>query len=298
MFKRYQHIEKYNTEAGEGIELGKVYVFPKLDGSNASVWLAEDQIEIKAGSRNRELSLHNDNQGFYKYILEDCDNVHHYLYKYPTHRLFGEWLIPHSLKTYAEKTWRKFYIFDVMVNDQYLNYDLYKEQLDEFSLDYIPAICSLENGSSEQFYHQLTNSTFLIEDGNGIGEGIVLKNYDFINKFGHTIWAKIVRAEFKALHAKTMGHPEMKGSTTVELKIAEKYITKHFVEKEYAKIVNELNGWQSKDIPRLFNTIFYELVNEDLWDILKTFKDPVINFRSLRNFIIHQIKYHKPDLFY
>jgi len=296
-FTRYQHIEKYGTSEVEGIELGKVYVFPKIDGTNGSVWLDDDLIAIKAGSRNRELSIDNDNAGFYKYILDGCDNIHHYLYKHPTHTLFGEYLVPHTLKTYEESAWRKFYVFDVMVDEQYLNYDAYRELLEEFEIEYIPAICSIANGDSDKFHYQLESSNYLVKDGDGLGEGIVLKNYDFVNKFGRTTWAKIVRSEFKATFHKTMGHPEMKGKDITEMKIAEKYVTATLVEKEYAKIVNEMDGWSSKYIPRLLNTVYHCIVVEDMWEILKKFKNPTINFRALQNFVIHQIKQTKPGIF-
>nr|MBC8437152.1 hypothetical protein [bacterium] len=118
-FERYQSIKKYQTMEVEAIELGKVYVFPKIDGTNASVWLDEDT--IKCGSRNRELTLDNDNAGFCKYILDRCDNIHQYLYANPTHRIYGEWLVPHTLKTYESGAWRKFYVFDVMIDDEYIN---------------------------------------------------------------------------------------------------------------------------------------------------------------------------------
>ena len=36
----------------------------------------------------------------------------------PGCRFFGEWLVPHSLKTYREDAWRDFYIFDVMKDDK------------------------------------------------------------------------------------------------------------------------------------------------------------------------------------
>lgn len=294
MFTRYQHIERYGTDAVDGIELGKVYIFSKLDGSNSSVWTEGDF--IKTGSRNRELSLGNDNQGFYTYIKKQ-PNISAYLKKYPSHRLFGEWLVPHTLKTYHQKAWNKFYIFDVMVEDRYINYDVYKEWLDEFNLEYIPAICSIQNSQSERLYHQLSNSNFLIEDGLGLGEGVVIKNYDFVNKHGHTVWAKIVRSDFKAEHSKSMGHPEIQESETVELKIVEKFVTPHLVQKEYAKITTEMNGWESKYIPRLLSTVYHDLIQEEMWEILKAYKNPTINFRALRNFTTNKIKQIKKEIF-
>ena len=142
-FKKYQHLERFGNDEVEGIELGKLYIFPKLDGTNAQVWL-DDEGNIKAGSRNRELTLEKDNAGFYKFILEN-ENIKKYLEKHPTHRLYGEFLVPHSLKTYREDAWRRFYIFDVCLDKEddtveYIPYDLYKPLVEEFELDYIPPI--------------------------------------------------------------------------------------------------------------------------------------------------------------
>lgn len=296
-FKRYQSIKKYGTLEVEDIEFGKLYVFPKLDGSNSSVWMDWDERIVRAGSRNRELTLDNDNQGFYKYILNDAPNIIKYFKKFPTRRLYGEWLVPHTLKTYNREAWRKFYVFDVMYGDRYMSYDWYKESLDEFGIDYIPPICSITNASSERLYHQLENSNFLVEDGKGLGEGIVLKNYDYVNKFGNTVWAKIVRSDFKAKHSKEMGHPEINEAETVEFKIAEKFVNTHLVEKEYAKIVNNNDGWDSKFIMELFNRVYQSIILDDMWEILKTFKSPTINFKALRNFVVYKIKTEKKELF-
>ena len=295
-FYKYQHIEKYGTMEVENIELGKVYVFPKIDGTNGSVWL--DGYTVKAGSRNRELTLENDNQGFYEYI-QNNESIRHYLTEHQRHRLFGEWLVPHTLKTYTKDAWRKFYVFDVFDDNanSYVNYDIYKEWLDEYNVEYIPAICSISNGDSDKFYYQLNNSTFLVEDGKGLGEGVVLKNYDFVNKYGRTTWAKIVRSEFKANFHKKMGHPEMKGKDAVELKIAEKYVTEALVDKVEAKIINAEGGWSSKFIPRLLNTVFYDLIREEMWEILKEFKYPTIDFQLLNKITINKIKEIKKELF-
>ena len=99
-FKKYQHIERFGNGEVQGIELGKTLIFPKLDGTNASVWM-DSEGNVKAGSRNRELSYEKDNAGFYKFVLEN-ENIKAYLEKHPTHRLYGEFLVPHSLRTYRE----------------------------------------------------------------------------------------------------------------------------------------------------------------------------------------------------
>jgi hypothetical protein len=299
-FKRYQHVERYGTDEVDGIEIGKCYIFPKLDGTNGSVWL-DDNGNIKAGSRNRELTLEQDNQGFYAYILSN-ENIKRYLEKHPTHRLYGEWLIPHSLRTYREDAWRRFYIFDVCLDKEdgdveYIPYDIYKPMLEEFNLDYISALAIIKNPSYEQLINILKQNIFLIEDGKGIGEGIVIKNYDFYNKWKRQTWAKIVSSEFKEQHAKIMGAPEINGKTLIEEKIIDEFCTSAFIEKEYAKIVNEMNGWQSKYIQMLFGRVYSELVKEETWNIVKKYKNPKIDFKTLNTLLINKVKEVKKELF-
>jgi hypothetical protein len=305
-FKKYQHIERLGTTEVQNIELGECYVFPKLDGTNASVWKFEDQ--ILAGSRNRLLTSDKDNAGFYEWSLKQ-DSIKSYLEENPTHRLFGEWLIPHSLNTYRGDAWKRFYVFDVCVdkhNDdilhdgddelKHLHYNVYKPILEKHGIDFIPPLAIIRNGSYEQFINQLIKNVFLIEDGKGSGEGIVIKNYEFKNKYNRQTWAKIVTSEFKEKHAKTMGASEINGKKLVEEEIAIKYVTQALIYKEYAKI-ESLSGWSSQMIPRLLNTIFYCIIKEDSWEFIKEYKNPTIDFKRLQHFVFREIKMKKPDLF-
>jgi len=143
---------------------------------------------------------------------------------------------------------------------------------------------------------QLKQNVFLIEDGKGVGEGIVLKNYDFVNKYGRTTWAKIVTSEFKEKHSRPMGPPEMKGEKVVEKDIAEKYVTKALCEKVYAKIRNE-GVWRSECMPRLLNTVYYDLIREESWTFIKEFKRPTIDYKKLFNLTVQQVKIHLPKQF-
>lgn len=300
-FKRYQHVERYGKTEVNGIELGVCYVFPKVDGTNSSVWLDDDG-ELRAGSRNRELTFEKDNAGFYNAISKD-ERVLSYLNKHPNHRLFGEWLVPHSLKTYKEDAWRKFYIFDVCVDSgnnetglEYIPYDIYKPLLEEFNLDYLAPLKIIKNGSYDHFVHELDNNIFLIKDGAGTGEGIVIKNYDFYNKYGRQTWAKIVTSEFKEKHHKEMGAP-ITENKMVEQDIVDEFVTTAFVDKEYAKIVNNQGEWNSRMIPQLLTTIYHELITEEIWNALKKFKMPIINFKTLNSLTINKIKQTKPEIF-
>ncbi len=299
-FKKYQHLERFGNDEVEGIELGKLYIFPKLDGTNAQVWL-DDEGNIKAGSRNRELTLEKDNAGFYKFILEN-ENIKKYLEKHPTHRLYGEFLVPHSLKTYREDAWRRFYIFDVCLDKEddtveYIPYDLYKPLVEEFELDYIPPIVTMTNGSYEYFIRTLNNNTFMIQDGRGVGEGIVIKNYDYYNKYKKQIWAKIVTNEFKEIHKREMGVNNIKTEKVIEREIVDNYCTEAFIEKEYCKILNETGEWSNRKIPMLLERVFSELIKEESWNIIKRYKNPTINYKTLNALVINKIKSLKSDIF-
>jgi len=292
-FKKYQHVERFGTQEVEGIEFGNCYIFPKIDGTNASVWLDNEGC-ICAGSRTRQLTLEKDNAGFYAFILSDNKYLK-FLQKYPKLRLYGEWLVPHSLKTYRINAWRDFYVFDVMEGERYIEYDIYKELVEEFNINYIPPICKIKNGSYEQFINQLSKNIFLIEDGKGNGEGIVIKNYSFVNKFGRITWAKIVTSEFKEKHSKVMGGFEVKGAKMVEEEIVNKFLTTSMIDKVYAKIA--IDGWSSKMIPRFLNTCFYDLINEECWNFVKEFKNPTVNFKTLHHFAVAKVKETKKELF-
>jgi len=306
-FKKYQHIERIGTTEVQNIELGKTYIFPKIDGTNASVWV-NDKGEIQSGSRKRHLTLESDNAGFYAWVKEQS-NLLEYFKENPKHRLYGEWLVPHSLKTYKEDAWRNFYVFDVTVDRDeneiidesddkvnYLTYDDYKPLLESKGIKFVVPISIITNASYEQLVNQLQKNVFLIEDGKGVGEGIVIKNYDFKNKYGRTTFAKIVTSEFKEKHIKVMGASEIKGKRMVEEEIAKEFVTTALIEKVYAKIEND-KGFNSRSILQLLNTVYYDVVKEESWNFIKKHKNPVINFKTLQHFIFAEVKIKVPRLF-
>lgn len=297
-FKKYQHIERLGTDEVRDIEVGVTYVFPKIDGTNASVWYEDGA--ICAGSRTRQLSLESDNAGFLNSIKGD-QRILGYLSKHPTHRLFGEWLVPHTIKTYRDDAWRKFYIFDVCVDLDgdgmgYLSYDEYKPLLEEFNLDYISPLKVFINATPEDYIKCMDLNDYLIKDGEGTGEGIVVKNYDYKNKYGRKTWAKVVTSEFKDKHRKTLGAPT-KENKLIEESIVDKLITDAFVEKEYSKIVLKNEGWSSKLIPQLLGVVYYEFIREEAWNIVKDFKNPTIDFKTLNREVVRRTKELRPELF-
>lgn len=298
-FVKYQHLERFGRSAVRGIEVGECFVFSKVDGTNASVWLENG--EIKAGSRNRELSHDKDNAGFYKQIVDDI-NIKSYLNKYPEHRLYGEFLVPHSLKTYEDDAWRKFYVFDICVGGEgdleYIPYKEYQPILEKFDIDYIPCIATIQDGDFHTFKEYLDTNTYLIQSNKGTGEGLVIKNYNFKNRFGRTVWAKIVCDEFKVKHTETFGESDSEPKKMVEELIVDKFCTDAFIEKEYSKIVHENDGeFEGRDIPRLLNTVWHEFIVEESWNFIKQHRNPTIDYKTLNGLVIDKIKKVKSNEF-
>ena len=287
-FARYQHVERLENEHVDGILNGKVYIFPKIDGANTQIYLGDDG-EMKVGNRQNQLSKDFDSYHSYE-ILSKKDKYKNFLMAHPDLRLFGEFLVPHHIKSYRKDAWRKLYIFDVMRGEKYLTYEEYVPLLEEFGIEYIPLMTTLENPTPEQVYALCDKGDFLqIEGGNP--EGIVIKRYDFVSRFKKTVWAKVISAEFK----KKSNISSIGG--TPEEKIIFKYVTESFIEKEYAKLVNEVGEWDKRMIPRFLNTIWHTLIVEEMWNVVRKLKNPTIDFQKLYNGVVGEVKKIKPEIF-
>jgi len=296
-FVKYQHIERLGSDEVEGILDGTCYVFPKIDGTNASVWLDQDQ-QLCAGSRNRQLSLDADNAGFYAWVLDNAGRFSDLLADYPHMRLFGEWLVPHTLRTYREDAWRRFYVFDVWHEEdqEYGHYNEYVTILDNYEIDFLPPIEIVTNPTTEHLMRLLERNTYLIADGNGCGEGIVVKRYDYRNAYGRQTWAKVVRNEFKERNLAAFGTPNVEMSTSFEQRLAVEYVTRGRVSKTLEKM-REVGPLSSRRIPELLGRIWNDVVAEETWGIVKDHKNPTIDFKAFNRAVITETKRNCPELF-
>lgn len=298
-FMEYMHIERLGNDKVEGILYGKIYIFPKIDGTNGSVYLQNKQ--LNAANKRRKLTTDNDNNGFLDHLLSNKLKFLAYFKQYPNHILFMEYLIPHSLTTYRDSAWGKAYVLDVYecINEEhgrYLPYEDYSSIIEQFDIEYIPPLAIINNPESTDLEKYIQRNTYLIKENEGIGEGIVIKNYSFKNRYGETIWAKIVTNEFKDIHRKEQG-PDIINRNSIEQIIIEKYCTSQFIDKTFHKIRVENNGWNSDNIPDLFSRSYHDFVTEEIWDIIKDYKKPTIDFKKLYFHMVKRIKNVKSELF-
>lgn len=292
-FHKYQHIMKLGTDEVDGILNGTVDLFYKIDGTNSQVFLKDDET-LGFGSRNREITPNDDNAGFAKAMTEDKElytELLSFLRAHPSYTIYGEWLVPHTLKSYTQDSWKKFYVFDVLDEDtgEYLPYREYSRILGDLKhLHLIPLMCELEDPTLEQIQEKLQQTgAFLCAAG--LGEGIVIKNYSFVNKYGRRTWAKILTEDFlgkkKSLRST---NKEIKDGTiehTTERSIINKYLTDEHIAKEYSKVC-EKYGEAVMD-PRhtfeLLNRVFLEFWSDNWEIVLNKMHLPTINFKALKS---------------
>ena len=291
-FVKYFHLERYGKTETKGIEQGIIFIQSKLDGTCSSVWMDKDG--IKTGSRNRELTLDNDNQGFCRFIEENKSLYEPLFTLLPNAILFGEFLVPHTIKAYVKDAWKKFYVFDVALQRgeefSLLTPEQYEPVLNSLGITYVPTVAKLENyeGSYEEFRDKVN---YLIDPSikGASPEGLVIKNYNFINQYGRNCFAKIV---FEQFHEEKKAKVALESSLEVE--IAEEYVTEHLVQKELAKLKS---SGVVKLQPALLQTVFYVLLVEELADIVKKHKLPIIDFKALNRAVIVQVKKYASELF-
>jgi hypothetical protein len=306
-FIKYQHVERYDKTDCIGLLEGVCYIFPKIDGTNASVWMDEPEqhgiceksIVLGAGSRKRKLSEGSDNAGFHAWVTGSGRSSLGRLFSaFPGWRLYGEWLVPHTIKGYREDAWRKFYVFDVTDEDgKYIHYYVYKDVLEKYGLDYIPAMAVIKNPTPDGLVNLAKSNQYLMEDGQGSGEGIVIKNYDFVNRYGRVQWGKLVLNEFKDKHSSNGGPRKIQETKSAAENIAEKYVTKSMVDKELAKVkLTGENLEKKKLIHMLFNFVWDDLMGE-MKNIAKEFKRPILDFKQLHYHMCNKIRETQPDIF-
>lgn len=294
-YKSYQHIEKLGSTEVEGILNGTCYLSYKIDGTNGVIYLSDDLKELKFGSRKKELSKDLDNANFLNSITSNIDlynDLFNYLSNHPSYIIYGEWLVPHTIKRYQSDSWNKFYIFDIYdtTNQTYINYCLYSKELDNYkNINYIPIITKINNPKVEDIKDLLNQTgSYLITEG--LGEGIVIKNYDYVNKYNRITWAKLLTEDFKNTkkHVRIKNTQDKENSET-EYKIISLMTVEH-INKEYSKLIESKGDWSSKYIFELLNRVYMEFIRDNIDIILNKFHNPTINFRTLKQLSDSKVK--------
>lgn len=279
-FKKYPKIHRLGKEETDGILFGRCHIEEKIDGANASIWI-DKRGEITCGSRNRELT--EGFNGFVDYVKSDVA-ISRCLKDNPAFRLYGEWLVRHTI-SYDELAYKKFYLFDItIVKDG-------EEQEEFFDRKTVMEIGEKYGFNMPQYFGNYENPTkelldsFVGKSELGVkGEGIVIKNEEFRDKFGNQTYAKLVSEDFKEDQGVAFGGNNKTSDTYWEIYVANKYVTLARIEKIMNKIQPLIEEkLDLKHIPRITQTVYHDILTEEIWEIQD--KIQTLNFNALKRII-------------
>lgn len=284
-FKRYKKIYSLGKEENDGILDGFCYVQEKVDGANASIWWDDVEKIIQRGSRSRKLSGDSFN-GFKEYV-DGHEGIQKLLKDHPEYRLYGEWLVRHTVH-YDAKAYKKFYLFDIHVagddrhvtdeeGDRWLPLNEVEEIAKKYHIDF-PQIFFAKEGVTAEEIKEVCGKSALGPNG----EGVVIKSPTFVNKFGSIVYAKLTTDKFKEESFLTFGGNNKHAENYYEMYVVDKYITAPRVQKVMNKLQPLIDEpLDKKHTPRVAGTVYHDMLTEEIWEIQK--KVQKLNFKALSN---------------
>ncbi len=273
MFRPYNKIHRLGKEEVEGILIGTCAIQEKIDGANTSIWL-EDGV-VKCASRSRVLGDEEFN-GFTSYV-KNHEGIQKLVRDLPNHIFYGEWLVRHTIH-YKETAYKQWYMFDIISKEEgpYLLQSVVQEIAEKYNINY-PQIFGVFKNPTQESLIEFVGKTNIGENG----EGIVIKNLDFKDKFGNCNYAKIVTQKFKEDNGIVFGGNNKNSDTYQEMYVVNKYMTLPRVQKVMNKIQPMVNEkLDMKHIPRIMGTCYHDLITEEAWEIVN--KVPHLDFRNLQ----------------
>ena len=291
--KKFMDIERIKESNTSGFNKGDhVVIQEKIDGANIAIRYDSVTDTIIAQSRKQILNSDNNLRGFYEWSQTlDKELVASVLGD--NFILFGEWLVPHSIK-YPDDKYNHVYFYDVYDTStgQYLPQSTVDATIDLLNLDYVPVFYDGEFISWEHCMGFVGRTDL----GGEMGEGIVIKNQTRLNdpNTRSPFYLKIVCEKFTETkgqkHVKVVD-PEKLKSMEENKALAETIVTEARVAKLLNKFVDEgilPEDWGAKEMPivakNLTKAVYEDCVKEEP-DTVKQ----IGNFGKVANGIAMQI---------
>lgn len=276
-FKAYPKIHRLGKEETEGILDAPVTIQEKIDGANISIWL--DEGVVKCGSRTRELPDDESFNGFTQYV-KDNPEIKKWLLENPDHRLYGEWLVKHTI-TYPETAYRKIYLFDIFdeLEQKYYTQTSVEEVARRIGVEY-PKVFASDVQITEEEIKDFVGKTLVDHATNG--EGVVIKRHGFTDKWGNHCYAKVVHEKFKEANSLVFGGNNKNSESYHEMYVVNKYCTLGRVQKIMQKLQPEIDHrLDMKETPQIAGRCLHDMITEEAWEIFN--KGTVIDNKKLKN---------------
>lgn len=234
--KKYQDITRLGHKTTVGVlnEGDWIVIQEKIDGANASFRKGEDG-EILTFSRNNPLTGEDGLGGFRKWALKNLDPD----LLLPNIVYFGEWTNPHKVK-YPEYT-KQFFLYDMfdISTGKYLDFNRVKDAHRMLNVNLVPVFYEGEYQSFEHLQSFVGRTALGGKLGDiDTGEGIVVKNVNYTDRFGNQKFVKLVTDAFREVQ-KQKAPKDPKLEQTQEQVFVSATMTEARVEKMLYKLVDE-----------------------------------------------------------
>lgn len=295
-FTKYTHVERVGKREVDGILNGEnLHVSLKIDGTNASVYWKDGSLH--AGSRTRELSEENDNAGFYVWTQSNNPEailLREFCADHPNLIIYGEYTgrnkFVGSIKYYKPEMLNQMWIFDVydINTEQYLPDAEWRKMLiaNGFASWIVPLLGVYDYPTEEELITSLKSVTWGLNGEGKFHEGVVIKSSNYRNPWGRNTYGKIVLSEFQ--QNKAENKRKKVNVEDVEQYIVDNWLTDAELSKALAKTEvyfdKEFTKTEGKMIGFFLNTC-YQAILEEINDIVKKLKNPIIDFSKLNTLI-------------
>ena len=274
-----EHLREHDIAIGDAVRKSnagafepgdQIQITTKVDGANASIAWNTVKEKLDVFSRTNLLEAPDGLRGFVSYVKTKVEPKVD-MSKFPEMVVFGEWLIPHTVK-YNDDAYGKWYVYDIWDKNSkdYFHQDVVKKFCDEFKLNYVE---ELYRGPFIDWDHCRS----FIGKSTAYGpaqEGVVVKNltklHDSTVRFPKYI--KIVDEKFK----ESMDHksrkkevdPEKQKAYDNAVELMSSVVTEARAQKIVMKLVDE--GILPAELtPRDMGTAMKHLPKRVFEDVLK-----------------------------
>ena len=274
-----EHLREHDIAVGNAVRKSnagafepgdQIQITTKVDGANASIAWNTVKEKLDIFSRTNLLTAPDGLRGFVSYVKTKVEPKVD-MSKFPEMVVFGEWLVPHTVK-YNADAYGKWYIYDIWDKNSrdYFHQDVVKKFCAEFKLDYIEELYCGPFISWDHCQSFIGKSTAY----GPAQEGVVVKNMTKLHDSTVRLpkYIKIVDEKFKEVmdhkgHKKEVD-PEKQKAYDNAVELMSSVVTEARVQKIVMKLVDE--GILPAELtPRDMGTAMKHLPKRVFEDVLK-----------------------------
>lgn len=272
--KKYTDVVRLGKSSTANVvqEGDDISITEKIDGANSS-FCSDDtnELGVSSYSHNTPLSEVNRLRGFYDWVINNI--VPNKGLLNPNYRYFGEWLVSHKV-VYKPEIYNNFYLFSIWDDEkqEYLSDSIVKSEAEKLHIKTVPYFYEGKYISFEHLMSFVGQSELSLTPNTG--EGVVVKNVNYKDKYGNQMFVKLVSADFAEVQKQKL--PKNPNVDSALMSKVKSVLTNARIDKLINKLVDEVLLQEDYSIESM-GTILKALGSRVFEDIMKEESDLFIN---------------------